>query len=306
MNLEQLKYVLEVTREGSILGAANRLFVTQSAVSQSITSLETELGVTIFNRSRTGCTLTDSGERVITIFNEILDKIKELQDFENKPFESLYGHLVIAMSNFAFMSFLPNVIQTFRNTFPNVGLEINDLHMSSVISSVLLGSSDFGLILVNDTLLQLYKKDFSCHILCSSELRACVSKSSPLASKKSITPADLLDYPLVLSSKTIIESLKVTIPEISNANVLFYTNNANLIIGSVENNSAITFLTDISIRLNPSLSINGVVPIPFDAPNAMHFVLIYLKNKYLTIPEKEFIRLIHIFIPNNSDLLTTP
>ena len=52
MNIDQLQYIIEVSEQGTIAKAAEKLHVSHSAISQAITSLESELDLTIFNRSR--------------------------------------------------------------------------------------------------------------------------------------------------------------------------------------------------------------------------------------------------------------
>ncbi|MCM2997819.1 LysR family transcriptional regulator [Paenibacillus cellulositrophicus] len=65
MNTEKLEYLVEVARAGSISKAAEQLHVTISAVSQAITSLESEWGISIFTRSKSGVTLTPEGKIII-------------------------------------------------------------------------------------------------------------------------------------------------------------------------------------------------------------------------------------------------
>lgn len=65
MTIQQMQYVLEVYRAGSVSQAAKNLFVGQSSVSLSITNLEKELGYPIFTRSKNGVTLTQQGKRVV-------------------------------------------------------------------------------------------------------------------------------------------------------------------------------------------------------------------------------------------------
>ena len=65
MTIQQMQYVLEVHRAGSVSQAAKNLFVGQSSVSLSITNLEKELGYPIFNRSKNGVTLTRQGKNVL-------------------------------------------------------------------------------------------------------------------------------------------------------------------------------------------------------------------------------------------------
>ncbi len=65
MNIPQLRALREVARVGSVTGAADALGVTQSAVSHALTSLESELGLRLVIRDRTGCSLTQAGERLV-------------------------------------------------------------------------------------------------------------------------------------------------------------------------------------------------------------------------------------------------
>lgn len=79
MKIEQLEYITEVAKSGSLSLAARKLYITQSAISQSITSLEAELGVKIFRRSRIGTTPTDTGKKIIKKALETLEKLDELK-----------------------------------------------------------------------------------------------------------------------------------------------------------------------------------------------------------------------------------
>lgn len=65
MNLVQLAYIVEVSKLGSLSEASKKLHVTQSAISQSITNLDRELGIKVFNRSRIGTTSTVIGNEII-------------------------------------------------------------------------------------------------------------------------------------------------------------------------------------------------------------------------------------------------
>ena len=80
MNFEQLKYIVEVAKAGSISGASKKLFITQSAISQSITKMEADLGVEIFNRSRNGAVPTDIGNTIIKKALETLAKMEEIKN----------------------------------------------------------------------------------------------------------------------------------------------------------------------------------------------------------------------------------
>ena len=78
MNFEQLKYIVEIERCGSINKASQTLFVTQPALSASIKELEGELGFTIFERSNKGIRPTAEGSQFVRSANDILSQIEKI------------------------------------------------------------------------------------------------------------------------------------------------------------------------------------------------------------------------------------
>src|SRR5690625_443661 len=97
MNFEQLKYIVEVAKAGSISGASKKLFITQSAISQSITKMEAELGVEIFNRSRNGDVPTDIGNTIIKKALETLAKMEEIKMVGNTDHKLMKRSIRICM-----------------------------------------------------------------------------------------------------------------------------------------------------------------------------------------------------------------
>ena len=64
MTLQQLKYVTTIANIGSISEAAKRLFVSQPSLTKAIKELEKEMGITIFDRTNKGITVSKEGERL--------------------------------------------------------------------------------------------------------------------------------------------------------------------------------------------------------------------------------------------------
>ena len=62
MDLKQLEYIVEIAKEKNITHAAEKLFISQSALNQQLLKLEKELGAQLFHRSRTDWHLTEVGE----------------------------------------------------------------------------------------------------------------------------------------------------------------------------------------------------------------------------------------------------
>jgi DNA-binding transcriptional LysR family regulator len=80
VNFDQLKYVIEVSKEMSVTKAAKGLHVSPSAISQAISILEKELGFNIFIRSKVGMVPTPEGHLVISKAYDILADIHELHE----------------------------------------------------------------------------------------------------------------------------------------------------------------------------------------------------------------------------------
>ena len=79
MNILHMKYAVEVARAGSLNKAAESLYVALPNVSRSIKELEADLGITIFDRSAKGMTLTPEGEEFIGYAKGILRQIEQVE-----------------------------------------------------------------------------------------------------------------------------------------------------------------------------------------------------------------------------------
>ena len=78
MNLLHMKHALEVAKAGSLSKASEALLIAAPNISRSIKELETDLGITIFDRTQKGMKLTPEGEEFIRFAKGILDQIDEV------------------------------------------------------------------------------------------------------------------------------------------------------------------------------------------------------------------------------------
>ena len=79
MNILHLKYAVEVEKAKSINKAAENLYMGQPNLSRAIKDLEEELGITIFNRSSRGMTITAEGEEFLSYAHSILEQVNEVE-----------------------------------------------------------------------------------------------------------------------------------------------------------------------------------------------------------------------------------
>ena len=145
MELSQLEVFLAVARERRFSRAAEKLFRTQSAVSQTIRKLEDELGEALFDRSSREGILTDAGrvlyeyaEKLINLRSEASESLTELRELQK-------GKLVIAANEFTVLYLLPVLVE-FRRLHPMIKITVERSLSSRIPDEVLRYSTEFGVI----------------------------------------------------------------------------------------------------------------------------------------------------------------
>jgi len=145
MDLGQLEVFLTVAREGRFSRAAEKLFRTQSAVSQTIHKLEEELGEPLLDRSSRDGLLTDAGrvlqeyaERLLNLRNDAQEALVELRELHK-------GKLAIAANEFTALYLLP-VLAEFRRLHPMIKIVVQRALGSHIPDDVLRHNSELGVL----------------------------------------------------------------------------------------------------------------------------------------------------------------
>ena len=123
MDLSQLEVFLTVAREGRFSRAAEKLFRTQSAVSQTIRKLEDELGEPLFDRSSREGVLTDAGNVLKDYAEKLLNLRADAQEALVELRELQKGKLAMAANEFTVLYLLP-VLGEFRRLHPMIKIMV--------------------------------------------------------------------------------------------------------------------------------------------------------------------------------------
>lgn len=126
MDLKQFEYVLTINEEKSFSKAAKKLFISQPSLSQYINRLETQLGVTIFDRNTTPLTLTYEGELYIETALSILSIMDNLQKKFDDVSELKMGRLNIGLTPSKANNPLPAILPVFKAKYPGIELIITE------------------------------------------------------------------------------------------------------------------------------------------------------------------------------------
>ena len=125
LHLQQLAYLREVTRQGSISGAAEVMHVSQPALSQALAELGRRLNVTLFERAGRRRRLTAAGAEVLRFAEETLAGAEALERRLAALRGGERGPLSVGMIDAASLYVLPEVVRRYRETFPNVDLKLS-------------------------------------------------------------------------------------------------------------------------------------------------------------------------------------
>lgn len=278
MNIDQLEYILEVAKVKSISAASNNLHVTLPAISQSITHLETELGVKLFTRSRHGTFPTAEGVILLQKASEILEKVKELREEAQSFTNTISGELRLATIPGP-MSLIVKTIAGFKKDFPNIRIEISETHSQEMISNIHQDRIDLGLIVLYEDLkprvegLQFTK-------VMDVRMSCCVNPNSPLALRDRVTAEDLMRYPLALYNEDYIEWYINHINKLYGAtNLLFTTNNIEAIRQALDEELAITLGLNYSFNYGNYQTYPTYKILDIDLPTAPPVPLGWMQTK---------------------------
>lgn len=231
MELRVLQYFLAVTREQSILGAAESLHLSQPTLSRQLKDLEEELGKQLFLRSNRKITLTEEGMILRRRAEEILDLVKKTEKEISLSDELIAGDIAVGAGETDGIRFLARVVGTLRAEYPLIHFHVISGDRSSVTEDLDRGLVDFGLLFgdVDTSKYNFLKLPFT------DSFGVLMRRDSPLAIKDTILQEDLWDKPLLVSRQSLRDSaiLKILGRDEADLNIIASYNllyNASLMV----------------------------------------------------------------------------
>lgn len=144
VKLELYRVFKEVAETGNISSAAKNLYISQSAVSQSIKQLETALQARLFARSPRGVSLTSEGQMLYQYVRSALGLLATGEDKLSQAQQLLLGSLVIGASDTVTSQFLVPYLDEFHRLHPGIRLKIVSGRSAKVLSMLKSGAVDIA------------------------------------------------------------------------------------------------------------------------------------------------------------------
>ena len=198
MTLTQLNYAIAVAGESSLNEAAKKLFLYQPSLSNAIRSLEEEIGIEIFFRSKSGISLTPEGAEFIGYARQVVEQYRLLDArYISKKEEKKRFSVSMQHYTFAVEAFIRTVKQFGMDAYE---FEIYEEQTHRVMENVKTRKSELGILYVNSFNEKVLRKLFSeyeleFHPLFDCGLYAYMWKNHVLAKKREVTMEELSAYP---------------------------------------------------------------------------------------------------------------
>jgi DNA-binding transcriptional LysR family regulator len=249
MRTEQLEYIAAVARLGSFRRAAEELHISQPALSESVRTLERELGVDILERGRQGARISHAGRDLLPRILTVLDSVDRLRQAAGDLHRSI--RLVrVGTVNTATVPLVTPAIKEFRETHADTQVEIIGAQQAEIHRALLEGSLDLGLVnyLEGDDM----PPELESTTLLRGHPVVCLRPGSPLAARDSVRVADLRSEPLIvmragyLMNRYVHRLLHDQLPAFS-----YSTDGAEMGKIMVAQGLGLTVLPDFSLRGDP-------------------------------------------------------
>ncbi len=198
INVKQLQIFRAVMESGTVSAAARQLNVSQPAVTKMLHGLEETVGRPLFARVKGRLYPTAEARLLFSEVDRLFADLDLLKSYADEIRDAKVGRITIATVTTLATSLAANAVRRFQSSRPKVQVEVRGLASRAVIEQVLYNWAEIGLL--DQPWAQTYA-DLEIQPLCETELFCVMPKGHALARRTELSPADLVDLPLVSFSE---------------------------------------------------------------------------------------------------------
>ena len=194
LDVKRLGILREVAQRGSFSAAADALYLSQSAVSQQIATLEREVGMTLLDRTREGPKLTDAGRVLVSHAEAAIARLEEAER-ELAAIAGLEGgELRLASFPSASATVLTEAVAVFHRRHPEVRLSVADAEPEDSLPRLRGGEIDLALTFDYPSLPQPEERDLDRTLVLTESMYVALPADHPLATRQVVPLSELADY----------------------------------------------------------------------------------------------------------------
>ena len=288
MRLDHLYYFNTICKYDNLTRAAEKINISQPALSNSVRQLESEFGVQLFHRTSKGLVLTEAGQIFLSESTIILDQINYLKKKMNE-FVAQKSTVNVAVSPLISTTIFPSLFHEFRNQFQNITVNLHEAGTKTNLEEISKGNGNIDLAIISSTDEVMDSSDLSYNRirLCKIPIVCYVSVNHPFAHQPYVDYSMVEGEPIaMLPDDTFVSDyLKKKFAEYKvKPNVVLATGQLSMIQRLIMDNTAISFLYKGNFAASSS-----IVAIPFKEPMEVGIDLIWNKKQKLLKSTQQFL-----------------
>jgi DNA-binding transcriptional LysR family regulator len=256
INLSELRVFVTAAEEGNFSRAAERLQLSQSAISQNIQAIERTYGVELFVRRGRSVELSEAGHAILPLAREVLHSSRKFEDAMQNVNKQIGGELLIGCSTSAGRYLMPSLLSVFQQQFPAVRSRVKVLSREGVLEQLLSEMIPLGI----------SSRPFEHHELESvplfdDKVILVVPSNHPWAFTDKASPTDIVNQPVIMreeasgTRKTVLDGLNAHGVTSDMLNVVMELGSAEAIELAVERGMGIAFVSEMIAARGLSLGL---------------------------------------------------
>jgi DNA-binding transcriptional LysR family regulator len=286
LNFNQLRVFYRAAKNLNFTAAANDLFITQPAVTFQVKSFEENCNLKLFKKRGRKIYLTDEGKTLYEYAEKIFRYEKEIENIIDDMRALKRGVLRLGTTKAYARYFMPLMISTFHQNFPNIKIQLNEGSSAEMIYSLV----DFR-IEVAIIAKAIDHPEVNFYPFSKEEMALIVAPHHPLAKKKAISITELAQEPFIMKetgsgTRKLVE--EVFAQEKCSPNILMETSNTEFIKQLVQRGEGVSFLVREAVAVE--LKDKTLIDMPLKGRKIFLDVSIaYLKAQVLSPPARAFV-----------------
>ncbi len=266
LDVKRLRILREVANRGSFSGAGEALYLSQSAVSQQVATLEREVGMSLLERTSAGPKLTDAGQALVTHTDAVICRLEEAER-ELAAIAGLEGgRLRLVSFPTASATLVTRAVSSFRDRHPAVELHLGEAEPLDSVPALKRGEFDLAITYDFEVNPDPEDRDIERRLLLEEQMQVALPPDHRLASRKAIRLTDLAEEEWVIGASS--GSCRAHVIHLCQAagfepRISFESDDYQVLQGLASAGMGVALLPDLAMAgKHPALEVRPVAPTP--------------------------------------------
>jgi molybdate transport repressor ModE-like protein len=264
LDVKRLRVLQEVACRGSFSAAAEELYLSQSAVSQQVATLEREVGMPLLDRANGGPRLTAAGEALVGHAEAVIARLEEAERELSAIAGLEAGRLRIASFPSASATLVTGALSKFRGRFPGIDLHFSEHEPEDSLPLLRRGEIDVAVVFDYPAIPAEPERDLERELLLTESMYVALPTGHALADAATVSIAELADEPWLCSTRpsSCSELILVACREAGfEPRVEFESDDYSVLQGFVAGGLGVTLLPDLALAsLRADVVVRPIVP----------------------------------------------